>query len=345
MWLIAFRDLQMRRRRFVAAVVAVGLVFGITLLLDGFSATLDNEVDRTVAGFEADQWVTPTGSSGPLSGDGLLAASLAEEIAKQPGVLAAYPLAGLHGVMRNRTTTDVNIIGTEGPIPIRTGRLPEGDDEIVVNDRLPAEIGDEVIVSGREFKVVGTTRGISYYAGVNAVFMRLLPLQESVLKGAPFATAIVVQGALSADALPPDTVLISNEDVRAALARPVKVASSTIGFVDVLLWFVAAGIIGSMLYMTAIERIRDFAALKAIGARDLHILVGIGLQAVVLSIAATLVAIVAAKVIEPFFPIAVEIPFSSYPRTAAIAIGVGLLGSIAGVRRAVSTDPALAFGG
>jgi hypothetical protein len=47
MWLVAFRDLQWRRRRFVAAVGAVGIVFALTLLLDGFTASLHDEAQRT----------------------------------------------------------------------------------------------------------------------------------------------------------------------------------------------------------------------------------------------------------------------------------------------------------
>ena len=77
MWVIALRDLQMRRRRFIVAVIAVGLVFGITLLLDGFVASLSNEVDRTVRAFHADSWLVPAGSSGPFTPDHLVAESAA----------------------------------------------------------------------------------------------------------------------------------------------------------------------------------------------------------------------------------------------------------------------------
>ena len=66
MWLIAFRDLQMRRRRFAVAILAVGLVFGITLMLDGFDHSLTNEVRRTVGAFKADSWLVPSGSTGPV---------------------------------------------------------------------------------------------------------------------------------------------------------------------------------------------------------------------------------------------------------------------------------------
>ena len=131
----------------------------------------------------------------------------------------------------------------------------------------------------------------------------------------------------------------------ASLRRPVKVAASTISFLDVLLWIVAAGIIGTILYMTSLERLRDFAALKAIGARNVQVFNGIAIQAVVLSVVSGLVAWVAAALIKPVFPTVVEIPTSSYPLTMVVAIVIGLLGSVAGVQKAMSTDPALAFGG
>ena len=49
----------MRRRRFAIAIIAVGLVFGITLMLDGFNHSLDNEVRRfteAIGGLQADVW-------------------------------------------------------------------------------------------------------------------------------------------------------------------------------------------------------------------------------------------------------------------------------------------------
>ena len=97
--------------------------------------------------------------------------------------------------------------------------------------------------------------------------------------------------------------------------------------------------------MTSLERLRDFAALKAIGARNSQVFVGIAIQAIVLSVASGLVAWLAAALIKPVFPTVVEIPSSSYPLTMVVAIVIGLVGSVAGVQRAMSTDPALAFGG
>jgi putative ABC transport system permease protein len=114
---------------------------------------------------------------------------------------------------------------------------------------------------------------------------------------------------------------------------------------DILLWGIAAGIIGAILYMSALERMRDFAVLKATGSSNRFILAGLGSQAIVLSLIAAAVAIVLSFALAPLFPMPVEVPAVSYPLLVGVSIVVGVLASIAGLRRALSIDPALAFGG
>jgi hypothetical protein len=64
MWRVALRDLQWRRR-FVIAVLATSLVFGMTLLIAGADASLHNEGRRIVAALGADAWLVAGGASGP----------------------------------------------------------------------------------------------------------------------------------------------------------------------------------------------------------------------------------------------------------------------------------------
>jgi putative ABC transport system permease protein len=45
------------------------------------------------------------------------------------------------------------------------------------------------------------------------------------------------------------------------------------------------------------------------------------------------------------FPMRVDVPEGAYLLLPAVAVGIGLLASVAGLRRAISVDPALAFGG
>ena len=51
-----------------------------------------------------------------------------------------------------------------------------------------------------------------------------------------------------------------------------------------------------------------------------------------------------AAVLGPLFPMLVVVTTSTFLSLVATAMVIGLLASLAGVRRAVAVDPALAFG-
>ncbi len=121
-------------------------------------------------------------------------------------------------------------------------------------------------------------------------------------------------------------------------------ATATIGFLNILLWFVAAGIIGSVLYLQAIERSRDFAVFKATGVTTRSLLWGLALQAVALALCSVVAAYVLSVLLEPSMAVPVVIPKSAYILLPVVAIAVGLVSSIIPLRRAVTVDPALAFG-
>ncbi len=344
MWSIALRDLQMRRRRFITAVIAVGLVFGITLLLDGFSASLRNEAARTVATFKADEWLVSAGGSGPFTPDHLISQDAAAQVRAQPGVRNVDPLLVVATAVQPKpgNRVNVNVLGTGDALPLSGGRWPARSGEVVVNDGLNKPIGSTISMLGAQVRVVGEMHGVSYFAGTNVIALPISALQQLFAGGQRVASALVVRGHATA---PSGFQAMTNAEVRGTLTRAIKVAASTVSFLDILLWIVAAGIIGTILYMTALERTRDFAALKAMGARNHHVFVAIAAQAVVLSLAAGLVSIVVSKALAPSFPITVEVPTRSYPLIFVVALALGLVGSLAGVRRAVATDPALAFGG
>ncbi len=47
-WLVSYRDLGWRKRRFVMAVAAITMVLALTLLLSGFRDGINVETGRTV---------------------------------------------------------------------------------------------------------------------------------------------------------------------------------------------------------------------------------------------------------------------------------------------------------
>ena len=112
-----------------------------------------------------------------------------------------------------------------------------------------------------------------------------------------------------------------------------------------LLWVVAALIVGSMIYVSALERIRDFAVFKAVGVSTRSIMAGLALQAVVVALLAALLGAIVSVLLGPLFPMRVDIPTLAFVLLPVIAVVIGLLASVAGLRRAVTVDPAVAFGG
>ena len=110
-----------------------------------------------------------------------------------------------------------------------------------------------------------------------------------------------------------------------------------------LLWVVAAAIIGLVLYLSTLEREGDFAVFKATGVSTSDMVVSLAVQAVVLALLSSVLAIGFAYLITPFFPVELSLPVSSVAIVPIVAVAVGIAASIAGLRRVITVDPALAF--
>jgi len=347
MLLIALRDLQWRRRRFSIAVLATSLVFALTLLLTGAGNGLRNEASRIVASFGADAWFVPEGTSGPFTASSVLAASAADEVSRLDGVERADPFLFMRSTFGASDPIDVNVIGFRvgglgAPRP-EAGRAPRGPGEAVVDVGLGADVGETVEVGGSRFQVVGEADGVSFNFGVATVFLPIEDVQALAFDGQSLATAVIIRG--QAGATPEGLTLLTDAEVVADMRRPMTSGLQTIDFINSLLWLIAAGIIGSIVYLSALERARDFAVMKATGASNGPLLAGLALQALVLSGASAAVAVVLARPLEAGFPFSIEIPGSAYVVLPLVAVAVGLIASLAGLRRAVRVDPALAFGG
>jgi putative ABC transport system permease protein len=66
---------------------------------------------------------------------------------------------------------------------------------------------------------------------------------------------------------------------------------------------------------------------------------------VLLALLSAVVAIFLSMLLKPLMPMRVEIPTSAVWLLVIASMVIGVLASLFGLRRAVSVDPALAFGG
>jgi putative ABC transport system permease protein len=338
-WLIGWRDLQFRRRRFAIAIGATGLVFAMALLLSGVSGSFTAEIDRSVSAFGADRWIVPEGSEGPFSNSNAFAAD--EVVDGVEGAARVDPM-----VMSRIALSDKDVmifgmpVGGLGPKAM-DGRNVRARGEIVVDESLDASLGDTLDLGGKRFDVVGTYSGRTIFAGSPTAVVTIADARELGFANQPLATSLVVRGVPRS--VPDGYQAISNAAAVDDLGRPLKQATGTIDFLRVLLWVIAVGIIGSIVYMTVLERTRDFAVMKATGVSSRSILGGLVMEAVVVAVAAAIVATALAQVLAPLLPMRVEISTTAYILLPVIAAVAGMVSSLVGLRRAVGVDPALAF--
>ena len=340
MWLLSWRDLQYRRRRFAIAVAATGLVFAIALLLSGVSSSFTTEIDRTVDAFTADRWIVPHGAEGPFSNAKAFPPD--EVIDSVKGAKQVDPMVMNRVVFESQ---DVIVFGTEidGIGPHATaGRNVRRSGEAVVDESLGKTVGDVVTLGGTRLRVVGTTTGRTIFAGSPTAVISIEDARAIGFASQPLATSLLVRGV--PQDVPAGYRVITNAIAVDDLARPLQQATGTIDFLRVLLWLIAVGIIGSIVYLTVLEQTRDFAVLKATGVTGRSIFRSLVVEAVIVAVAAAVVATVLALVLGPLLPLPVEISTGTYIALPVIAALAGMMSSLVGLRRALGVDPALAFG-
>jgi putative ABC transport system permease protein len=279
-----------------------------------------------------------------------MAASRVLQVAHLPGVVRAVPTVFTRkDIPASSGPIDVNVFGAPAgslAMPqVSQGTAPRVSGQIAISSKLHGyKIGQQLELAGHPFTVVGTVPDSTALAGVPNVFLTLSDAQLVAFDGQPVASAIAVEGSVE-QGLPADLTIVSNQAARNDLLRALKQARASIYLTAVLSWVVAALIIGSVVYLSVMERLREFAVFKAIGISTASIVVGLALQATMLSIGAALVGAGIAALLGSNLSLPVSLTWHAYALLPAVAILVGLLASLVGLRRAVGVDPATAFGG
>ena len=326
---------------------AITLVLALTLLLSGFRDGIDVETARTVRALGGDAFVVREGVSGPFTTVSQLDEDVTDVVLTLPGVERADPIVSIRHAIESAPVTDVYLIGARpdglGTPVVSAGRRPRMRGEAVLDARAGRSIGDRVVLGGRTFEVVGLVRGVTVWAGVPAMFVTLSDAQDLVFGGAESATSIVVSGRPQARRV--GLNIVDAKQARADLKRPLANAITTIDLLRFFLWIVAAAIVGSVLYVSALERSREFAVFKAFGTGSMDLVGTLMVQAFVLSALSAAAAVALSRVLATLFPAVISFPTRTMVLLPLVALTVGLVGSLAGARRAIVVDPASAFGG
>jgi len=329
------------------AVLGAGLVFAMTLLLAGMAASFHAEIKRTVSAVGVDGWVLPKGTSGPFTAVGSLPVSAVATVGTLPGAHAAGPVAiapeaAKAGSRYLRVTMIGAPAGGLGAVTPSRGQRLTADGEAVADTRMHVPVGGDFVIAGRSFHVVGLVSGRTLNGGSPDAWVTFHDAQQVLFGGRPLLTAVVTRGVPTTS--PPGLVVMTNADVVRDSIRPMQSAVQSVDNSRLFMWVVAAVIVAALVYVSALQRVRDFAVLKAMGASSASLFAGVAVQAVAVTMAAAVLAALTANLLKPLYPLPVAIPLSAFLLLPVSAVVVGILASLVALRRAVSVDPALAFG-
>jgi putative ABC transport system permease protein len=350
----ALRDLQWRRKRFVITIIGTALVFAMSLLMSGLSNSFTVEIDRTLSGQGAEWWVTRSDAAGAFSpGSFLTPDDVTAITAPSSGFTEAEPLmfgsttVETHHGASNNTVLNVTLFGVVpgklgAPTSVISGTTELAAGQVIVPEKLGVKVGQMVRVAGSDMEVIGIVSKASLVAGAPTLTVTVAESQRLLVGGQPLVSMVLSRGAPT---LPDTYRAFTQAQAHADLIRPLKNAVQSIDFIKILLWLVAGLIIASVVYLTVLERTRDIAVFKATGVSNVAIGAGICLQAVILAVTASLVGIVLAVILAPWFPMDVVISTGAQVGLPILAVVVGILAGLFGVRRTTSVSPATAFGG
>lgn len=345
---ITFADLAYRYRQFLIAIVGSGVVLALSLVLSGLVGGFSAETSRTIGAVGADRWVLPDAADGRVASVAVFPEAAVTVVGRSPGVSRADPLVVVPseaGHVDGRVTT-LNIMGLRlgglGDPHVTSGR-PLGPGEAVVDSSAGAAVGDTLSFGSRHFRVAGLVQGHTLFGGMPFVYLSLRDAQATVLGGRPLVTAVVTRGVPAS--VPAGLSAMTTTTVEQRTLAAVGPAASSIDNTRILMWAVAGLIIAALLYVSALQRVRDFAVLKALGSSSWALFASLALQAVVVALAAAAFGIVASRALYGLFDEPIAVPATAYLALPLVAVVVGLLASLVALRRATGADPAAAFSG
>jgi putative ABC transport system permease protein len=226
---------------------------------------------------------------------------------------------------------------------VTAGRALSGTGQVVADVGAGAALGTNITVGAMSLRVVGEVTDRTMLAGVPVLYMSLPDAQSLAFGGRPLITAVVTRGLPAT--VPAGLAVHSNQEIEQSVLTDLAGAVSSINSSKIIMWLVAAMIVAALLYVSALQRVRDFAVLKALGSSSLALFGGLALQAVVVALLAAVFGMVISNFMVGLFKQPVVIPASAFATLPVIAVVVGLIASLVGLRRATGADPAAAFGG
>jgi len=375
---LALKDIRHGLFRFVLTCFGLGLLMTVVLAMIGIYNGLVADALAVVKAPAADVWVVEADTKGPFAEASSIPASTRDAVARMPGVAEAGAITyqTIEATHAGRTLR-LYVIGFApgrpgGPQAIAEGRgLGTSHFELLADRKTGLAIGDTVRLGRDRFSVVGLVEDAMNSGGDPAVYVTLadaMALQTALDpaaarvqtargdEGARPATVAAVIARLEPGA---DVALLTAtvrqwkhlaalgqaEQEELLLASVVDRARRQIGLFLGILLSVSAVVIALIIYTMTMEKIKQIATLKLIGAPDRTIIGLIVQQALILGAAGLGIGLALILLVKDNFPRRVVLEPFNVMVLSGIILVVCIAASGLGVRAAMKVDPATALGG
>lgn len=375
---LALRDIRHRLGRFLITGIGVGLLLSVALAMVGIYQGVVAEALALTRSLGAELWVVESGTRGPFAEASRIPGDVREIVARVPGVASsgAITLRTAEMAAPGRIIR-AQVMGYEpgrpgGPSNIAAGRgLGGARFEMVADARAGLALGDTVTLGGDRYRVVGLTRGLVASGGDPLVFLHLRDSQDLQFKLSPPAArralaagtggggtdtvnAVIARLHRGAD---PDAVagtirdwkhlsaLTDREQSELLTRSVVNRARVQLGMFTVVLLFVTAVIVALIIYTMTMDKLREIATLKLIGAPDRTIAGLVLQQALVLGLSGFAAGLALIFAVRDRFPRTVALGPAEIAAMAAVVLVICTLGSLVSIRAALRIDPQAALGG
>lgn len=369
---LAWRNITRDRVRLIMAVT--GVAFAVLLmtvqlgLLAGFAATSSSLVDRS----KADLWIVPRGAKDVDQAGQILERQKFTAVGV-PGVESVESLiVGFSPWKRpDGGSENVIVVGVEpNGLALQPWNFIAGSagdlgraDGVIIDDLYSGKlgisgVGETVEILGRRARVVGITSGVRTFTQSPYVFSSLsnarlftgVPdgwttyLLVRVRKGADIAT---IRNALQ-QALPSTDVWTSGGfswQTREYWLLTTG-AGAALLVAAILGLIVGLVIVAQTLYSAAVERMGEFATIRAMGANDRYLTGIVVHQSLIGGLLGYLIGTGAAFILVPISnrsSVALDLPFTLVAALAVVTLAMCAGASVVPVRKVLSVDVASVF--
>jgi putative ABC transport system permease protein len=361
---LARRNLLTEKVRLTMSIAGVAfavlLVLVVASLYRGWSAS-----STFFSDLPGDVWVSQPGTSDPLRGSSFLPEDDLAVLRDLDGVGLVIPVysrrVAIPGDGRELSVEFMAFDAPAGPIPGQDGQSPflppvgEVTIDRVLADELGVDQGDELVVLGRPLVVAQVTEGgnpLFELAFLNAEDAReLIGLRGYVnfyvLALAPGAAVDDVRSAVAA-ALPAAESRTSDEYAAGMAATVDEGFLPVVGALVAIGLAIGGAVVALTTYTATIEKARDFAVLKALGASGWFLYRVVIRQSVIVGVVGSVLGAGSAAVVAAFVRRAVPEFVTDLQRLDVLlvisaTVAVSLVAAYVPVRRINRIDPAMVF--